>query len=273
MSTVWRAFHADLGRDVAVKVLDDSFSADGRDVRRFMQEARAMSELDHPGIVRGYGADFTDGRYFCMMELLEGQTLGDRLARKSRLPWTDVAIVCESVADALGYAWNAAGIVHCDIKPDNLILSLDGTIKIADLGLCETNRAMHARNDDLLGTPAYISPEQVVGEEVLDCRADIYSLGASLYHLVTGRILFPLQANDDQLRSHVDTDMRAPDPRRFVPTVPASFSHLIAGMLMKNRDERYRSWETVLADVRFVEEGGDLEAPTGVSSLDVVQGS
>lgn len=267
MSTVWKAFHVDLGCDVAVKVLDAGFSANGRDVRRFMQEARAMSELDHPGIVRGYGADFSDGRYFCMMELLEGQNLGERLGRKSRLPWTDAAIVCESVADALGYAWNTAGIVHCDIKPDNLILSLDGTLKIADLGLCETNRAMHAWNEELLGTPAYISPEQVVGEEVLDSRADIYSLGATLYHLVSGRILFPLQTYDDQLRSHVNPDMRAPDPRRFESTIPASFVHLIAGMLMKSRDERYRSWEDVLADVRFVEDGGDLEAPSGVSSI------
>ncbi len=260
MAVVWRAWHKDLERYVAVKVLDKSFAATGQDLRQFMVEVKTMSRLHHQGIVQGYGADCADGRYYFIMDSVDGYTFGSLLKRKSRLPQIDALIICESVADAMKYAWDQFGIIHCDIKPDNIMVDRDGTVKVLDLGLCQSTAVLHngKTSEEVVGTPAYISPEQIYGDVELDCRADIYSLGATLYHLTTGRMLFPLMSNDDILRSHVDPQGQAPDPRNFAPRLTTSFVRLMAGMLVKDRDLRYQTWDDVFNDARIVEEDGTL---------------
>jgi len=277
MSVVWRAWHLELKKFVAVKVLDRKFSLSGRDLRQFMMEVRTMSSLHHPGIVQGYGADCIDGRYCFVMDYVDGYTFGDLLKRKSRLPQADGIIICESVADAMKYAWDNFGVIHCDIKPDNIMADRDGTVKVLDLGLCQSTAAFRSsvKSEEVIGTPAYISPEQIYGEEALDCRADIYSLGASLYHLATGRTLFPSMSNDDILRAHVDPQRQAPDPRTVSPLLTEGFARLMAGMLVKDRDLRYQTWDDVYNDARIVEEGDTLPPiPQGtVSSIQLVQPS
>ncbi len=273
MTVVWRAWSREYKCWMAVKVLDANFAANGQDVRQFMMEVRTMTDLHHPGIVQGYGADCADGRYYFLMEYVDGYTFGSLLAHKSKLPQVDALIICESVAQAMKYAWETAGIVHCDIKPDNIMVDRDGTIKIMDLGLCQTTAALrsNAQAEDILGTPAYISPEQIYGDQQLDCRADIYCLGATLYHLVTGRILFPLLSNEDLLRCHVNPEKQAVDPRRYNPSLSESFVRLLAGMLVKDRDGRYQTWDDVAAAAQLVDAGEELPPlPEGyISSLAV----
>lgn len=260
MAVVWRAWHRELQRFVAVKVLDATFAATGQDIRQFMMEVRTMTNLHHQGLVQGYGADCIDGRYYFIMDYVDGYTFGSLLNRKKKLPETDALIICESVADAMKYAWESAGIVHCDIKPDNIMVDKDGTVKVMDLGLCQSTAILKQEGqvDEVIGTPAYISPEQIYGDVKLDCRADIYCLGATLYHLVTGRMLFPLLSNDDILRAHVDPERHAPDPRTFAPELTEGFVRLIAGMTVKDRDWRYQTWEDVFDASRLVETGEDL---------------
>ena len=277
MSVVWKAWHKGLKRPVAVKVLDADFAANADDVRRFMMEVRLMSSIQHPGIVQGYGASCSDDlRYYFVMEYVDGYTFGSLLARKKRLAVTDTLIICESVADALRYAWNAYKLVHCDIKPDNIMTNTDGQIKLMDLVISQTTAALrrHKQATDVIGTPAYISPEQIYGDVALDCRADIYCLGATLYHLVTGRILFPDCSNDDILRRHVDPARRAPDPRTLNPNVSLSLARLLAGMLVKEREGRYQTWDDVLAAAQFVDAGaGELPPlPAGCVSSAAVDG-
>ena len=271
-ATVWRAWHNDLKRWVAVKVLNRDFATAGSDVRQFMVEGRTMTQIDHPGIVKGYGAEYADGRYFYIMDFVDGYTFGSLLARKGSVTQQDALIICESVAVAMKYAWDTFRLVHRDIKPENLMIDSDGTVKITDLGLCRSSYQLSgADGDDVVGTPAYISPEQVCGDVELDCRADIYCLGASLYHLATGRMLFPMETNENLLRSHVDPDRRAPDPRRFAPGLSRGFARLLSHMLAKDRDQRYGSWDEVLEAATAVEGGSDLEPlPPQVASSSAV---
>ena len=273
MAIVWRAWHKELKRNVAVKVMNREFASSGRDVRQFMMEVRTMTDLHHPGIVQGYGADCVDGRYYFIMDYVDGYTFASLLHRKTRLPEADAVIIGESVADAMSYAWKSFKIVHCDIKPENIMVDRDGTVKVTDLGLCQSTMVIKAAtpSEEVVGTPAYISPEQIYGDVELDCRADIYSLGATLYHLTTGRMLFPGLSNDDILRSHVNAECQAPDPRRIVPNLSAGFCNLLAGMLVKDRNLRYQTWDDVFAAFQTIENGGTPPppGPEAVSSVKI----
>ena len=259
MSTVWRGRDLAMDRPVAVKVLSRDFTASASDIQQFLNEARVMTKVHHPGIVHAYDMNCANGLYYIVMELVEGYTFAQRVARKGPISEEDALIVAESVAVALGYAWEKHHVVHCDIKPENLMIHVDGTVKVADLGLCRSlaNRSGTAAEDEVIGTPGYISPEQVYGDSVIDCRADIYSLGATLYQLTTGHILFEGRSNDDMLRAHVDAS-QAIDPRLYVGRLSEQFSELLEHMTVKDKSMRYASWNDVLRDVQFVSGGHHL---------------
>ena len=272
MATVWRAWHRGIGRPVAVKILDPRFSASEEDVHQFMTEVSTMSSLHHPGIVQGYGANYADGRYYFIMDYVTGYSFGAFLARKGSMHETDVLIACECVAAAMKYAWDDFGIVHCDIKPENIMVDGDGTIKVTDLGLCQSTAAIQSveQAEEVVGTPAYISPEQIYGDVKLDCRADIYCLGASMYHMATGRTLFPIMNTDEILRAHVSEKIQAPDPRFVNPAISKGFACLVANMCVKDRDCRYGSWDEVFEDAKLVESGG-VPAPLHEASVSSIQ--
>lgn len=275
MSVVWRAHHRVLDRILAVKVLDREFSQSKEDVEQFMTEGRTMAFLNHPGIVHGYGVLETEGRYLYMMDYVKGYSVGNFLKRKTRLQEVDARIVLLSVAEALDYAWSNFRIIHCDLKPDNLMICVDGSVKITDLGLAHEVTAQDTAiplgaEVDIEGTPAYMSPEQIRGD-ALDCRSDIYSLGATLYHLITGRVLFAGYSSDDSIRAHINPDCRAPDPRQYAPATSSGFANLLANMLVKNRDERFTSWKELLAAADELEAGKPISPPLGVSSIAVRQ--
>lgn len=271
MAAVWKARQVSLDRIVAIKIMHNQQASDPGDIQRFQSEAQAAAKLKHPGIVQVYDANVENGMYFFVMEYVAGYTVGDWVRRKGPLSEKDVLLVADCVADALEYAWNSAKIIHCDIKPDNVMIDADGTVKVADLGLARTMNAMTISDeltDEILGTPSYISPEQATGVMDLDFRADIYSLGAMMYHLITGKIMFAGETDDRVLELQVSGTVE--DPLDINPHITKGMCSVIEKMLAKKREDRYSSWEAVRADLAKVKRktpfvGAPL--PDGASSV------
>ena len=270
MSTVWKAYDQTRDEFVAVKILNRELTENAEDIGLFMSEAKAMSTIDHQGIVRCYDIECHDGMWYYTMEYVDGYNFHSLLARKQHLAESDCLLICESVAVALDYAWNDFGVVHCDIKPDNIMINTEGIVKLTDLGLCHTFQYLRDGKQDLpdhvMGTPAYISPEQVYGDVEPDCRADIYSLAASLYHLCTGRLLFPGFNNEQMMRCHCDENCSANDPRTYRPNLSEGFCQLLEAMLVKNRDYRVQTWKDVCDMCVTVESGTAFKPRIGPAS-------
>ena len=259
MSVVWKARDLKRDRIVAVKMLNTDLLRNQSDISAFVDEEKAMEKIRHPGIVAGYELACHGGRWYFVMEFVDGYNFQSLLARKQHLRESDCLLICESLATALDYAWNEHGLVHCDIKPENIMINQQGEIKLTDLGLSHTFQFLRDGKkevpDQVMGTPAYISPEQIYGDVELDCRADIYSTAATLYHLATGRVLFPQMDNDCMLRAHCSEDMQARDPRAYRPELSEGFCQLLEAMLVKNRDGRVGDWMDVFEMCRAVEAG------------------
>lgn len=254
MATVWKARQVSLDRIVAIKVLSSQFTADPGDVARFHSEAQSAAKLKHPGIVQVYDASMQEGFYYFVMEFIDGYTVGEWMQRSGPLSEKDALLVAECVGEALKHAWDKEGIIHCDIKPDNIMVDEDGTVKVADLGLARTLSVMSGSSltqaREILGTPAFMSPEQARGDVRLDCRADIYSLGATLYFMVTGTLLFEGRTDEEiidlQMEGTVD------DPATLNPRLSRGMCLLIESMLAKSPEDRPKNWDAALQDIRRV---------------------
>ncbi len=273
MSKVWKAYDRVRAQVVALKVLDPQFASNPEDIKLFMAEEKAMEEINHPGIVKSYALKMYKDTFFYIMEYVDGYTFSALLTRKQHLGEEDCLLICESIAVALDYAWNNHGVVHCDIKPENIMINSDGVVKLTDLGLCQTFKFLkdgkRDTSDHVLGTPAYISPEQIYGDVEIDCRADIYSLGATLYHLATGRILFPGFGYEEFLHAHCDEALQGKDPRFYRPNLSEGFCCLLEAMLVKNRESRIPTWKDVIALCLDIERGVKFKPRTtpGASSI------
>lgn len=256
MATVWMARQISLDRIVAIKVLLPRFAVAAEEVARFRSEAQAAARLKHPGVVQVFDASVADGSYYFVMEYIAGYTVGDWVRRKGALAERDALLVAEHVCDALGYAWEHARIIHCDIKPDNILIDEDGTVKVADLGLARTLTAMAGDDideDHVLGTPSYMSPEQARGDAHLDFRSDIYALGATLYHMLTGHRLFEEEDDDTVLQLQISGSV--PDPMINCSGLSKPLCWLLERMLAKEPARRGDSWHAVMADMRRVYSG------------------
>lgn len=254
MGHVWKARQLSLDRIVAIKLLPSRYGRDPESVRQIVQEARTAAKLKHPGIVQVYDASEDSGNYYFVMEFVDGYNVGQWIKRKAILPVYDALVVVESVVAALDYAWRTAGLIHCDIKPENIMVDQDGTIKVADLGLSLTRDSdLSTPSDEVAGTPGYISPEQVQGLGKLDCRTDIYALGCCLYQMVTGKRPFMELSDHEAMEAQVTSQI--PDPRDVVASIPAPVCCLIERMLVKDPDKRLKDWQTVLSDLRRVHKG------------------
>lgn len=264
-AVVYKARQISTGRHVAVKILNRDFIRTEEDIRRFLDEAKACARFQHRNIVRVYDAGCCGGLYYFTMELVEGYTFAAYLERRKQVRIEDVVIILETVTQALAYAWRRFAVVHCDLKPDNIMVDADGTIKVMDLGISRSilsaRRTGAAQGDDaeIMGTPCYMSPEQIYDLPDLDCRSDIYSLGATLYHLLTGYTLFPGKTNQEIVDAHIGPNF-ARDPRIVVPETPRALALILNRMLAKDRALRYPNWETLEADVARLYSGEPLLA-------------
>jgi len=248
MATVWKARQLSLDRLVAIKILSPRLSQDPADVERFKTECKSAALLKHPGIVQVYDAFIHNGHYCLVMEYVAGESVGQRIRRKKRLSEEEALFILDHVAHALDYAWKTARLIHCDIKPDNILIDTDGSVKVADLGLATTLGAMAGKtcSDELLGTPHFMSPEQIRGGQPLDCRSDIYSMGASLYQMVTGRLLFEGLPDDQVLEKQLNGQV--PDAMDVVSGLSSRFCWMVEKMLARDPAHRHTSWESVIGD-------------------------
>ncbi|MDI6774963.1 MAG: protein kinase [Verrucomicrobiota bacterium] len=251
MATVWKARQVSLDRIVAIKILSSRLAPAAKDIEMFRREAQAAAKLKHPGIVQVYDASMEKGRYYFVMEFVAGYTVGDWMRRAGVLPEKDALLVAECVADAMEYAWERERIIHCDIKPDNVMVDSDGAVKVADLGLARTLNAMsissRPAHRDVMGTPAYMSPEQARGSSNLDSRTDIYSLGAMLYQLVTGKMLFEGSSDTDTIQLQIAKSVN--DPLEMNPKLSKPVCYLIEKMLAKDAGHRQKDWSAARADI------------------------
>ena len=239
MAVVYRATDLRLNRRVAIKVLPPelAFNADVRE--RFLREAQTAAQLSHPGIVPIYTVDEREGIVYFVMALVDGESLAERLSRESRLSIQEARRLLSAVADALAYA-HEQGVVHRDVKPDNIMLErTSGRPLVTDFGI-----ARAAQGDTRLtvtgvaiGTPAYMSPEQALGERELDGRSDIYSLGVIGYQLLAGETPFKASNTPAMLVKHVSETPRPLSMLR--PDTPAGLAHAIARALAKKPEDRW----------------------------------
>jgi serine/threonine protein kinase len=284
VGTVYEAFDTETGEDVAVKLLPPRAAADARVLSRFLSEGRFAGAVRHPNLVAVRETGAANGLVFLVMDLVRGETCAERLRREGRLPPAEALRVVRAVAEALS-AVHAVGIVHRDVKPGNVMIDRQGRVRLSDFGLAKDlhgDDSSLTRPGDLLGTPHYMSPEQCRGERP-DARSDIYSLGATLFCLLTGRPPFAADAassgqipaagaspgaeagagagaagsTGSALMRQIAVMTRhlrdpAPDPRDLRPELPAGFTRVVARAMAKSPDDRYPDAAALIADLDAV---------------------
>jgi serine/threonine-protein kinase len=255
MGSVYLAEDSVHNRQVALKILPPRHAGNAEFLKRFQREADAMGRLHHVNIVRAYSVGEDQGRHFIAMEYCDGETLDKRIKREGRIPHGKAMEITIQVARGLQYA-HERGLIHRDIKPANVIMTGD-IAKILDLGLSKNlereDGSFLTQSGVALGTPHYISPEQARGEKDLDGRADIYSLGATLYHLVTGDTPFHGSSAFEVVTKHLNEQL--PDPRDLQEGIPEGVAHVIRRMMAKDRKHRYRNCAELLKDLERVVDG------------------
>jgi serine/threonine protein kinase len=243
---VFKARDESMGRIVVLKILPQQFASNAHWYERFRREVQLAGKLTHPNIVTAYGASEIDGNPSLALEFVDGVSLGDRLDNEGNLPERTAWLIGREIAKALQYA-AANNILHRDIKPDNIICGKDGKIKLCDMGLArsmEDDTSLTAAGTTV-GTPFYISPEQARSTKDLDGRADIYSLGCTIFHMLTGSVPFMGEGLTDVMRAHVSA--ARPDPRELLPEISEASAKLVMRMMAIEPKDRPDN-ATVLID-------------------------
>ena len=246
MSAVYRGLDMRLDRPVAVKVMDSRYARDQQFLTRFQREARAVARLTDPGLVAVYDKGIDDQHPFLVMELVEGGTLRELLRERGPMPPHAVAAVLQPVLGGLAVA-HRAGLVHRDIKPENVLISDDGDVKIADFGLVRAVAdAKITSTSVILGTAAYLSPEQV-GTGDAGPRSDVYSIGILAYELLTGAT--PFTGDSALAVAYQRMDHDVPPPSRVIGGVPAQFDHLVLRATARNPADRFADAQDMRAEL------------------------
>ncbi|MCC6573440.1 MAG: serine/threonine protein kinase [Planctomycetes bacterium] len=231
--SVFRAWQPSLKRLVAVKILSRELATNREYIQRFLREARVASKVAHKNIVRAFDINKVDGNVYLVMEYVSGQSLGDVLRLKGKLSVAYGLEIARQVAEALSYA-AGVGLVHRDIKPDNIMIDRHGRVKLCDLGLARTVGSTHLTSPLIAqGTPAYMSPEAATAPEI-DSQTDVYSLGATLYRALLGRLPFDHSDPVEVLRMHVEEEVRGLDSGE----IPGAVGELIRRMMQKDPKKR-----------------------------------
>ncbi len=239
MATVYKAYHANLDRYVALKVLHPAFLEDENFLARFQREARLVAKLEHPNIVPVYDFAEHEGQPYLVMKFVEGETL-KALINRGQLSVEQIWAVVDAVGAGLAYA-HKQGILHRDIKPSNVIVADDGQMYLADFGLARIAEMGESTlsGDMIMGTPQYISPEQAMGVKDLDGRTDIYSFAVILYEMVVGQVPFSADTPFSIIHDHIYSPL--PLPKTVNPSVPEEVERVLLKALAKERDDRYQS--------------------------------
>ena len=250
MGAVYQARQVSLQRIVALKILPPHLATEKDHVARFQSEAVSAANLNHPNIVHIYAAGEFSGIEYIAMEFVEGETIQQRLRRCGRLPLTEALDIAYHIAVALDHAWQSAQLIHRDVKPDNIFLAHNGTVKLGDFGLAKILRegaSSQTVTGFIVGSPHFISPEQAHGQRDIDPRADIYSLGCTLHYMMTGRTVFEGPDFMSIMYKHVN---EPPNPiHTLLPNCPAVVNRLIVRMLAKNRDERHQNYAELIEEL------------------------
>lgn len=240
MGAVFQAHSVHHDETVAIKVLSPHMTQDKEFIKRFLREMQTILGLGHQNIVKALdcGICLERDMYFAVMEFVEGETIQNKLDREETLPLETALEMISQTAEGLEHA-REMDIIHRDIKPDNLLVTNEGQVKVSDFGLARAKDQVGqiTNKGDILGTPYYLSPEASMGEEDIDIRGDIYSLGLTLYHMLAGRPPFTEGNSMQIILAHNLRPM--PSITEFVPDLPDPVVDLVDKMTRKNRDERH----------------------------------
>ncbi|MDO4803467.1 MAG: Stk1 family PASTA domain-containing Ser/Thr kinase [Lachnospiraceae bacterium] len=255
MADVYKATDHKLNRYVAVKVMKPEFREDGTFISKFRREAQAAAGLANPNIVNVFDVGEDQGNYYIVMELVEGITLKDYIGKKGKLSVREATSIAIQVCMGLAAA-HSSGIVHRDVKPQNIIISTDGKVKVTDFGIARA-ASSNTISANAMGSVHYSSPEQVRGG-YSDSRSDIYSLGITLYEMVTGRVPFDGETTVAIAIKHLQDAMEPPS--KYTPELPHALEQIIYKCTQKSVDRRYQTMDDVIADLKhsLVEPDGDF---------------
>src|SRR6478672_3390537 len=249
MSTVYRAFDTVLERQVAIKLMHRPLAQDSDQLERFRREARAVAQLNHPHIVGVIDAGEDDGAPFIVFEFVEGETLKDRIRRNGRLAVPEAVAYAIEIARALGAA-HAQGIVHRDVKPQNVLVDEEGTAKVTDFGIARTlDQEGLTADGRVLGTTDYVSPEQALGHAVTG-QSDLYSLGIVLYEMLTGDVPFRGENQVAVAMKHVREEL--PDLQLKRPEISSALAAVVDRATAKDLGRRYADDAELIADLEEV---------------------
>ena len=263
MADVYKAMDHKLNRFVAVKVLKPEFREDTTFIKKFRSEAQAAAGLTHPNIVNVFDVGDDGGVYYIVMELIEGITLKEYISKKGKLSIKEATSIAIQVSMGLEAA-HSHGIVHRDVKPQNIIISTDGKVKVTDFGIARA-ASSNTISSNVMGSVHYSSPEQVRGG-YSDEKSDIYSLGITLYEMVTGRVPFDGDTTVAIAIKHLQEEMVPPSV--YTPDLPYSLEQIILKCTQKSVDRRYTRMEDVIADLKhsLIDPQGDFVKLTTVDT-------
>jgi serine/threonine-protein kinase len=255
MAVVYKARQLSLDRIVAVKVLPKRFTEKSDYIRRFYKEGKTAAKMNHNNIVQAIDVGEVGGLYYFVMEYVEGKTLHDDLSKGKVFNEQEALDIVIQLSNALAHA-HAQGLIHRDVKPKNIMINTEGVVKLADMGLArETSDIKAAKHEEgkAFGTPYYIAPEQIRGEVNIDGRADIYALGATLFHMVTGRVPFEASTPSEVMRKHLKEPLTPPD--HINTSLSAGIAEVIEVMMAKKKNDRYTNMEELLTDLKAIRDG------------------
>ncbi len=269
MADVYLAEDEELGRRVAIKILNDRHANDEQFVERFRREAKNAAGLSHPNIVSIYDRGEAEGTYYIAMEYLDGRSLKELVVARGPLPIADVIAFTRQVLTALRFA-HKKGVVHRDIKPHNVMADADGRLKVTDFGIARAGASQMTEAGSIIGTAQYLSPEQARGSAV-DQRSDLYSVGVVLYEMLTGEVPFTGDTPVEIAMRHLSDTPQPPSTKR--PEIPPDLDMIVLRALAKNPDDRFQTAEEMDADLERVAGGGAVTTETADAATAVLSGT